>query len=90
MSTILLQGAPVAQAIYEKAAKVSASLAEKGVTPVVALVRVGENPADISYENSIKKNDVFNICFTINSTSMCSRFYIFGTTNIKLNLPNSK
>ena len=56
MSTILLQGAPVAQAIYEKAAKVSASLAEKGVTPVVALVRVGENPADISYENSIKKN----------------------------------
>ena len=56
MSTILLQGAPVAQAIYEKAAKTSASLSEQGVTPVVALVRVGENPADISYENSIKKN----------------------------------
>lgn len=56
MSTILLEGAPVAQAIYDKAAKTSAALTAQGVTPVVALVRVGENPADISYENSIKKN----------------------------------
>ena len=56
MSTILLQGAPVAQAIYDKAAKTSAALATKGVTPVVALVRVGEDPADLAYEASIKKN----------------------------------
>lgn len=56
MSTILLQGAPVAQAIYDKAAKTSAELGQKGVTPVVALVRLGENPADVSYENSVKKN----------------------------------
>lgn len=56
MSTILLEGAPVAQAIYDKAAKISASLTKWGITPVAALVRVGENPADMSYENSIKKN----------------------------------
>lgn len=56
MSTILLEGAPVAQALYEKAAKTSTALQERGVNPVVALVRVGENPADVSYENSIKKN----------------------------------
>ena len=56
MSTILLQGAPVAQAIYDKAAKTGAALTAKGVTPVVALVRVGEDPADLAYEASIKKN----------------------------------
>lgn len=56
MSTIVLEGAPVAQAIYDKAAKVSASLRERGVNPVVALVRVGEDPADVAYENSIKTN----------------------------------
>lgn len=56
MSTILLEGAPVAQAIYDKAAKTSAALTAQGITPVVALVRVGENPADVAYENSIKKN----------------------------------
>ncbi len=56
MSTILLEGAPVAQAIYDKALKTSKALEAKGVTPLVALVRVGENPADIAYENSIKKN----------------------------------
>ena len=56
MSTILLEGKPVAQAIYDKALKTSKALEQQGITPVVALVRVGENPADISYENSIKKN----------------------------------
>ena len=56
MSTILLEGKPVAEAIYDKALKNAKALEAQGVTPVVALVRVGENPADISYENSIKKN----------------------------------
>ena len=56
MSTILLEGAPVTQALYEKAARTSAGLQAQGINPVVALVRVGENPADVSYENSIKKN----------------------------------
>ena len=56
MSTILLEGKPVAEAIYDKALKTAKALEAQGVTPVVALVRVGENPADISYENSIKKN----------------------------------
>ena len=54
MSTILLEGKPVAEAIYDKAMKTAKALEAQGVTPVVALVRVGENPADISYENSIK------------------------------------
>ena len=56
MSTILLEGAPVAQAIYDKALKTSKQLEAQGVNPLVALVRVGEDPADIAYENSIKKN----------------------------------
>ena len=56
MSTILLQGAPVAQAIYDQAAKTSAALTAQGVTPVLAMVRVGEDPAVLAYEESIKKN----------------------------------
>ena len=56
MSTIILEGKPVAEAIYDQAMKTAKSLEAQGITPVVALVRVGENPADISYENSIKKN----------------------------------
>ena len=60
MSTILLEGKPVAEALYDKAMKTAKALEAQGVNPVVALVRVGENPADISYENSIKKN--FIVC----------------------------
>lgn len=56
MSVLLLEGAPVAQAIYDRAAKDSAALQARGVTPVLAMVRVGEDPADLAYENSIKKN----------------------------------
>ena len=39
MSTILLEGAPVAQALYEKAARTSAGLQAQGINPVVALDR---------------------------------------------------
>lgn len=56
MSVLLLEGAPVAQAIYDKAAKTSVVLRDKGVQPVVALVRVGEAPSDVAYESSIKAN----------------------------------
>lgn len=56
MSVLLLEGAPVAQAIYDQAAKTSAALQARGVAPLVALVRVGEAPADVAYEASIKKN----------------------------------
>lgn len=47
---ILLKGAPVAAAMVESLAARSAVLREKGVTPTLAILRVGERPDDISYE----------------------------------------
>ncbi len=50
--TQILKGAPAANALYEKTEKISESLAEAGIHPSLAIIRVGENPDDISYENS--------------------------------------
>ena len=51
----LLKGAPVAQAIKEKAAAASAALREKGVAPTLAILRVGERDDDLSYERGATK-----------------------------------
>lgn len=48
--TELLRGAPVAAAISDDAASRAAALAARGVTPRLAIVRVGERPDDLSYE----------------------------------------
>ena len=50
-----LRGAPVAKAIDERARADIAALAEKGVTPTLALVRVGAREDDIAYENGAVK-----------------------------------
>ncbi len=51
----ILKGAAVASAIAERtAAKVSA-LKEKGITPTLAILRVGERADDISYEKGATK-----------------------------------
>ncbi len=51
----LLKGAPVAAALNEKTKAGAALLREKGIVPTMALVRVGENDADIYYERGAVK-----------------------------------
>ena len=52
MSTIL-KGAPVVAAMNEANAARCAALREKGVVPMLAVVRVGERPDDLSYEKGV-------------------------------------
>lgn len=54
MATIL-KGAPVAEALTARTAELSAALREKGVTPTLAILRVGERPEDLSYERGALK-----------------------------------
>jgi len=51
----LLKGAPVAKALNEKMAARVEALKEKGVTPTLAILRVGERADDISYEKGAMK-----------------------------------
>lgn len=47
----ILKGAPVAAALNEKTKDTAAALAADGIIPTLAIIRVGEKPDDISYEN---------------------------------------
>lgn len=49
------KGAPVAAALNEKTKKKAQALAEAGIQPTLAIVRVGERPDDISYENGARR-----------------------------------
>lgn len=51
----ILKGAPVAKAISQQAALRAAELTGRGITPTLAIVRVGERPDDISYEKGAVK-----------------------------------
>ena len=51
----ILKGKPVADAIRDNLIKDIEVLKEKGVTPTLAVVRVGNRTDDVSYENSILK-----------------------------------
>ena len=51
----LLEGAPVARALTEKAAAEAAALTEKGVRPTLAILRVGQRADDLSYERGAMK-----------------------------------
>ena len=51
----LLKGGPVAQAICEEIEKNQARLAQAGVVPTLAIVRVGEHPSDLAYERGATK-----------------------------------
>ena len=46
----LLYGKPVAEAMCEKLRARAEALRAKGVAPKLAIIRVGENPSDLSYE----------------------------------------
>ena len=51
----LLKGAPVAAALNEKTAAAVAALKAKGVTPTLAIFRVGEREDDLAYERGAVK-----------------------------------
>ncbi len=51
----LLKGAPVAARIGEETARRASALRERGVVPTLAILRVGENEADLSYERGARK-----------------------------------
>ena len=51
----ILKGSPVAAALTEKLILRSEALKTKGIIPTLAILRVGENPSDISYETGIIK-----------------------------------
>lgn len=53
MDTRILYGAPVAEALHRDTAARCAKLMARGITPCLALVRVGEKGDDISYEASL-------------------------------------
>lgn len=52
----ILKGKPVAQSFSDSIKLETAALKEKGIVPVIGIIRVGTNPDDISYENSIIKS----------------------------------
>ena len=51
----LIKGAPAAAAVRERAAALSEELKAAGTVPGLAIVRVGEEPGDLSYEKAIYK-----------------------------------
>ena len=51
----LLKGAPVASALNEATAADVENLKRQGVSPTLAILRVGERPDDIAYENGATK-----------------------------------
>ncbi|HCK87921.1 MAG TPA: bifunctional 5,10-methylene-tetrahydrofolate dehydrogenase/5,10-methylene-tetrahydrofolate cyclohydrolase [Erysipelotrichaceae bacterium] len=55
MATELIKGKPVADAITAKCSEKAKELREKGIVPCLAILRVGENDADISYERGAMK-----------------------------------
>ena len=51
----LLKGKPVADRISERVAEKAAMLRASGVVPTLAIVRLGEDPGDLSYEKGAMK-----------------------------------
>lgn len=51
----ILKAGPVVEALNERLERRIVSLKETGVTPALAIVRVGQNPADLSYERGARK-----------------------------------
>ena len=69
----ILKGAPVAKAISQQVALRSAELAQRGITPTLAIVRVGDRPDDISYEKgAVKRCDScgISVCHVILSADV--------------------
>lgn len=50
-----LEGAPVAAALNERMARETEALKERGIVPMLAVLRLGSRPDDLSYETGVKK-----------------------------------
>ncbi len=55
MAELLLKGKPVADALDKETAALVESSVARGVVPTLAIVRVGEKPDDLAYEQAAKK-----------------------------------
>lgn len=55
MSAVIIDGKQIAQDVKADVAKKVAELKEKGVTPCLAVILVGENPASVSYVTGKRK-----------------------------------
>ena len=55
MSATIIDGFSIAQDVRAQAAKEAAELKEKGISPCLAVVLVGENPASVSYVTAKEK-----------------------------------
>ena len=51
----ILDGKKVAAEITEETLKKTEALKQKGIEPVLAIVRIGEDPSDLSYERGAVK-----------------------------------
>ncbi len=51
----LLKGKPVAEAINQRSREIVSEMAEKGITPALAIFRVGAKDSDLSYERGAVK-----------------------------------
>ena len=51
----ILKGVPVANALTEKTKQIGDMLTERGITPTLAILRIGERADDLSYERGAKK-----------------------------------
>ena len=55
MSAVLIDGKAIAKEVREDVAAKVAALKEKGVSPCLAVILVGENPASVSYVTGKQK-----------------------------------
>ena len=55
MPAEILRGAPVAEALSEQLKPRVRALSERGVTPCLGMIRIGEREGDLSYERSASK-----------------------------------
>ena len=53
--SIIMKGADVAKSIKEELVKEVEALKEKGITPCLSIIRVGERSDDLSYERGARK-----------------------------------
>jgi len=74
MSAVLLSGKDVSEAMLAKVLSDAEQLIAKGITPTLAIFRVGEDPGSISYEKSIvtrmakSKIEVKSVVFALDVT----------------------
>ncbi|KAB3530045.1 bifunctional 5,10-methylenetetrahydrofolate dehydrogenase/5,10-methenyltetrahydrofolate cyclohydrolase [Alkaliphilus serpentinus] len=53
---MILKGKPVVEALKEDLRREISSIREEGIVPTLGIIRVGNRPDDVAYENSVIKN----------------------------------